>query len=222
MTMNLFSIFDPSTLYFVNNWVSGVLWMIFIPLMFWVVGGRLSVVYMYVMSYMLKEFKPLLLKSSFSLLVILSVFVFILVNNVLGLFPYVFCASSHMSFTLSLGAGIWVSLMIYSWGNNLSNQLIHLIPQGTSALLMPFMVLVETISNIIRPITLSIRLCANMIAGHLLITLLSMALMTSTFITISLVATGMTALMVLEIAVAFIQAYVFGMLITLYTSEMSS
>nr|YP_003084318.1 ATP synthase F0 subunit 6 [Metacrangonyx longipes]CAQ16858.1 ATP synthase F0 subunit 6 [Metacrangonyx longipes] len=222
MTMNLFSIFDPSTLYFLNNWQSIFLWLIFGPSIFWLVSNRLTYMYSVVIKYTFSEFSPLLLKSKFVLLMVISVFLFILFNNILGLFPYIFCASSHMSFTLSLGLLSWVSLMIYGWVNNYKTLLIHLIPQGTPSFLMPFMVLVETISNIIRPITLSIRLCANMIAGHLLITLLSSSLIQMSLSMIGFLFLGEIALMILEIAVAFIQAYVFSMLFTLYTAELSS
>nr|CCI73885.1 ATP synthase F0 subunit 6 [Longipodacrangonyx sp. 1 MDMBR-2012] len=222
MTMNLFSVFDPSTLYVTNNWVSVALWFLFIPAMFWFSKSRLNVMFLSIISYIYKEFKPLLMKSSFVLLTIVSTFMYILLNNGLGLFPYIFCASSHMSFTFSLGFLSWLSLMFYGWVNNYKNLLIHLIPQGTSSFLMPFMVLVETISNIIRPITLSIRLCANMIAGHLLITLLSSALIKSSFMMFSALMLSEICLMGLELAVAFIQAYVFSMLFTLYASELSS
>nr|CCI69398.1 ATP synthase F0 subunit 6 [Longipodacrangonyx sp. 1 MDMBR-2012] len=222
MTMNLFSVFDPSTLYFLNNWVSVLLWLLFIPSVYWVFNNRLNLLFLSLVNYIFKEFKPLLLKSSFVLSVILCTFLFILFNNFLGLFPYIFCASSHMSFTLSLGLLSWLSLMVYGWINNYKNLLIHLIPQGTSSFLMPFMVLVESISNIIRPITLSIRLCANMIAGHLLVTLLSSSLISSSYAMFSFLMLGEVALMILEMAVAFIQAYVFSMLFTLYASELSS
>nr|YP_007026847.1 ATP synthase F0 subunit 6 [Metacrangonyx ilvanus]CCI69550.1 ATP synthase F0 subunit 6 [Metacrangonyx ilvanus] len=222
MTMNLFSIFDPSTLYMINNWVSIFLWLLFVPSIFWLTKSRVNIIYSSLIEYIFKEFKPLLLKSSFVLLTVLSVFSYILFNNALSLFPYIFCASSHMSFTLSLALLSWLSLMVFGWVNNYKNLLIHLIPQGTSSGLMPFMVLVETVSNIIRPITLSIRLCANMIAGHLLITLLSNSLINSSIIMFSFLVLGEVALMILEIAVAFIQAYVFSMLFTLYTAEMSS
>nr|CCI69537.1 ATP synthase F0 subunit 6 [Metacrangonyx goulmimensis] len=222
MTMNLFSVFDPSTLYFISNWVSIFLWIFVIPSTFWLVSSRLNSIFIIFIMYIYSEFKPLLLKSKFTLLSILSIFLFILLNNMLGLFPYIFCASSHMSLTLSLGFMAWLSLMLYGWVNNYKNLLIHLIPEGTSSSLMPFMVLVETISNIIRPITLSIRLCANMIAGHLLITLLSSSLIKSNYLMFSVLSLGEVSLMILEIAVALIQAYVFSMLLTLYISELSS
>ena len=93
----------------------------------------------------------------------------------------------------------------------------HLVPSGTPLALMPFMVLIESIRTVIRPITLSVRLAANMIAGHLLLSLcgggfLSMVIGVRAFI-------GQTLLFRLEIAVALIQSYVFITLVTLYSRE---
>jgi F-type H+-transporting ATPase subunit a len=97
----------------------------------------------------------------------------------------------------------------------------HLVPQGTPAVLMPFMVCIETIRNIIRPGTLAVRLAANIIAGHLLITLLGNTgpRLSMTLLTFLLI--GQIALLVLESAVAVIQSYVFAVLSTLYSSEVN-
>lgn len=102
---------------------------------------------------------------------------------------------------------------------NTSNLLVHLIPNGTPTILMPFIVIIETIRNIIRPLTLAIRLAANIIAGHLLITLLTSATPICPLLALPLLGRAQLALASLEIAVAMIQAYVFRVLITLYISE---
>ena len=98
-------------------------------------------------------------------------------------------------------------------------MLAHLLPQGTPVVLMSFMVLIELTRNIIRPITLCVRLTANLIAGHLLMTLLGNAL-SNLGILQNIFATPISlTLSILESAVACIQAYVFITLITLYTTE---
>lgn len=96
----------------------------------------------------------------------------------------------------------------------------HLVPSGTPSGLIPLIVLIELVSNFIRPITLSVRLAANIVAGHLLIRLTNRGSVTifSVFI---FVAAGVT-LFFLEIAVAFIQGYVFTTLSLIYTSELDS
>lgn len=100
--------------------------------------------------------------------------------------------------------------------------LAHLVPVGTPYVLMPFMVLIEFIRNIIRPITLSVRLAANLVAGHLLITLIRAPAVSVRYSILFILIRALYLLIVLESAVAFIQAYVFRMLRTLYLSEVNN
>jgi F-type H+-transporting ATPase subunit a len=96
------------------------------------------------------------------------------------------------------------------------------VPQSTPGTLIPFIVIIETIRNIIRPGTLAVRLIANIVAGHLLITLLgNQTANAANFILIGLLITQIL-LLVLECAVAIIQSYVFAVLSTLYASEITS
>lgn len=98
-------------------------------------------------------------------------------------------------------------------------MLAHLVPLGTPTVLIPFMVLIETISNVIRPGTLAVRLAANMIAGHLLLVLLgNQGVVVSSYI-LGVLLFVQILLLTLERAVAVIQAYVFAVLSTLYSSE---
>jgi F-type H+-transporting ATPase subunit a len=97
----------------------------------------------------------------------------------------------------------------------------HLVPQGTPPVLIPFIVCIETIRNVIRPGTLAIRLSANIIAGHLLITLLgNTGTVISTYMVRILIIVQI-ALLILESAVAIIQSYVFAVLSTLYSREVN-
>jgi F-type H+-transporting ATPase subunit a len=95
----------------------------------------------------------------------------------------------------------------------------HLVPIRTPGALMPFIVIIERIRRIIRPLTLAIRLSANMIAGHLLLTLLGNQL--ANLRMLGLILPTEITLVVLEIAVSLIQAYVFSILIALYIREVS-
>jgi F-type H+-transporting ATPase subunit a len=95
----------------------------------------------------------------------------------------------------------------------------HLVPQGTPAILIPFIVIIETIRNVIRPGTLAVRLSANIIAGHLLLTLLGNTGNSLSTIIISILIFTQLLLLTLESAVAIIQAYVFTILSTLYSRE---
>nr|YP_010616640.1 ATP synthase F0 subunit 6 [Ampittia subvittatus]WAW79827.1 ATP synthase F0 subunit 6 [Ampittia subvittatus] len=225
MMTNLFSIFDPSTnLFFLPfNWLSTLIGIYFIPYTFWLIPNRHFIIWNFIINKLHLEFKNLLGPNSLkgSTFIFISLFSFILFNNFLGLFPYIFTSTSHLTISLSITLSLWLSFMFYGWINNSQHMFIHMIPQGTPSILMPFMVIIETISNIIRPSTLAIRLAANMIAGHLLLTLLSNTgtLMSNYFIIFLIMI--QILLLTLESAVAIIQSYVIAILSTLYSNEVN-
>merc|ERR1719412_2811167 len=99
-------------------------------------------------------------------------FLFIIFSNFLGLLPYIFTSSSHLSFTLSLALPFWMGCILWSIMFQYKNILVHLVPVGTPAVLIPVIVIIETIRNLIRPGALAVRLAANIVAGHLLLSLL--------------------------------------------------
>jgi len=98
----------------------------------------------------------------------------------------------------------------------------HLVPQRTPGVLIPFIVLIETIRNVIRPGTLAVRLTANIIAGHLLITLLGNQTAEASGLILTSLILIQILLLTLERAVALIQSYVFAVLSTLYSREITS
>nr|DAZ91333.1 TPA_asm: ATP6 [Echinogammarus veneris] len=215
--------FDPSTPNFLSsNWLALILFIFLTPSLIWVSLDRSKFLFSLITNYIFTELKPLITKSTYSMIIFVSFFVLIMYNNLMGLAPYIFTCSSQLTFTLSLALPMWLSLMLYGWANNASNLLVHLIPQSTPTMLMPFMVLIETISNLIRPLTLAVRLTANMVAGHLLIVLLNSADPATPLILSPLLFIAKQALLVLELAVAFIQAYVFSVLATLYSAEFTN
>nr|AYP72663.1 ATP synthase F0 subunit 6 [Colasposoma sp. EMHAU-15070314] len=224
MMMNLFSSFDPSTNFNTSmNWLSTFIGLVFIPTLFWKIPSRSSILFNKIYLSLHKEFKVLIsnTKCQGNTIMLISLFSLILFNNFMGLFPYIFTSSSHMILTLTLALPFWISFMIFGWLNNTIHMLAHLVPSGTPSILMPFMVCIETISNIIRPGTLAIRLSANMIAGHLLLTLLGNTGSSLSFMMINILIITQILLLVLESAVAIIQSYVFSILTTLYSSEIN-
>nr|YP_010932201.1 ATP synthase FO subunit 6 [Fentonia ocypete]WKR35974.1 ATP synthase FO subunit 6 [Fentonia ocypete] len=225
MMTNLFSIFDPSTNIFnlSINWISTFLGILFIPYTFWLIPNRHHFFWNFILLKLHNEFKTLLKNNYFqgSTFIFISMFSFVLFNNFLGLFPYIFTSTSHLTLSLSISLPLWLSFMIYGWINNSQHMFIHMIPQGTPPILMPFMVLIETISNIIRPGTLAVRLTANMIAGHLLMTLLSGTGPNMPNYLIVMLISIQILLLILESAVAIIQSYVIAILSTLYSSEVN-
>nr|YP_010554572.1 ATP synthase F0 subunit 6 [Tachycines shuangcha]UYO78930.1 ATP synthase F0 subunit 6 [Tachycines shuangcha] len=225
MMTNLFSVFDPSTsiMNLSMNWLSTFMGLMMIPMMFWLMPSRYLIIWNSILITLHKEFKTLIGSTGMngSTFIFISLFTVILFNNFLGLFPYIFTSSSHLVMTLTLALPMWLSFMIYGWINNTQHMFAHLVPQGTPAVLMPFMVCIETVSNIIRPGTLAVRLAANMIAGHLLLTLLGNTGPNLSSSILMLLIIAQIALLVLESAVAMIQSYVFAVLATLYSSEVN-
>nr|AWN56375.1 ATP synthase F0 subunit 6 [Scaptocoris castanea] len=222
MMTNLFSTFDPSTTLNTSmNWLSTPISIMILPLVYWVSPNRISWSMQNMMLTLHEEFKTLLNQKqvSGSTLLLTSMLMFILVNNITGILPYTFTSSSHLTFTLTLALPAWSSVMLFGWISNTKSMLAHLVPTSTPMMLMPFMVMIESISNLIRPGSLAVRLTANMIAGHLLMSLLgNTATNNNTYPLLFMIPLQMM-LMTFEIAVALIQAYVFSVLSTLYTSE---
>nr|YP_784037.1 ATP synthase F0 subunit 6 [Scutigerella causeyae]ABF93305.1 ATP synthase F0 subunit 6 [Scutigerella causeyae] len=223
MMTSLFSVFDPTSSSNIPSWISSCLFLLLFPFKFWFVNSRPNMIFSLIFKTLHKEFKTLMIHMypMGSSMVFCSLFVLILFNNFLGLFPYIFTSTSHMLMTLSLAIPLWLSFIVFGIMNNVLHMLAHLVPQGTPPLLMAFMVCIETISNIIRPLTLSIRLAANMIAGHLLLTLLGSQGPNVSLIILSSLIFSQIMLLVLESAVAIIQSYVFTILSVLYSSEVN-
>lgn len=225
MITNLFSIFDPSSriFNFSLNWISTFLGILLIPSIYWLIPSRYHIFWNAITISLHKEFKNLLgpIRSNGSSFIFISLFSIILFNNFIGLFPYIFTRTSHLILTLTLALPLWLSFLLYGWINNRQHIFAHLVPQGTPSILIPFIVCIETIRNIIRPGTLAVRLTANIIAGHLLITLLGNTGPTLSSILLGLLLTVQIALLILESAVAIIQSYVFAVLRTLYSSEVN-
>nr|YP_011017973.1 ATP synthase F0 subunit 6 [Acromantis japonica]WQG15330.1 ATP synthase F0 subunit 6 [Acromantis japonica] len=226
MMTNLFSVFDPSSniMNLSINWMSTFIGLMLIPTSLWLIPSRSTILWNLIINKLHEEFKLLIGKKTInkgSTFIFISIFSIILYNNFMGLFPYIFTSTSHMVMTLSLALPLWLSFMLFGWINNTKHMFAHLVPQGTPGALMPFMVCIETISNIIRPGTLAIRLAANMIAGHLLMTLLGNTGSTMMMSLLPLLIITQILLLTLESAVAIIQSYVFAVLSTLYSSEVN-
>nr|QVL29048.1 ATP synthase F0 subunit 6 [Tripetaloceroides tonkinensis] len=222
MMTNLFSSFDPSTNLksFPLNWMSTLTFMMLIPMTFWTVPSRSFNTMKFCTSTLHKEFNTLINNNPKGVtLMFTALFTFIATNNFMGMFPYIFTSTTHLTLTLSMALTLWMTLMLFGWTKKSKSMFTHLVPLGTPAILTPFMVCIETISNMIRPGTLAVRLSANMIAGHLLMTLIGSTGPKINIILMMSMLSIQSMLVILEISVAIIQAYVFSVLITLYTSE---
>nr|YP_004347631.1 ATP synthase F0 subunit 6 [Carinotetraodon lorteti]BAK09800.1 ATPase subunit 6 [Carinotetraodon lorteti] len=151
-----------------------------------------------------------------------SLMIFLISINMLGLLPYTFTPTTQLSLNMALAVPLWLMTVIVGLRKNPTAALGHLLPEGTPVLLIPALIIIETISLFIRPLALGVRLTANLTAGHLLIQLIA----TAAFVLLPLMPTVATLtaillflLTLLEVAVAMIQAYVFVLLLSLYLQE---
>nr|ALS46249.1 ATP synthase F0 subunit 6 [Glycera unicornis] len=155
---------------------------------------------------------------------ITPLFPMIIMINFMGLLPYTFSFSSHLIFTLTLGLPLWLSLIISSATHSPKSFAAALLPGGAPDWLNPFLVLIETISTLVRPITLSVRLAANMSAGHIVLGLIgiytSAAMFSSLLATLALISTQILYIL-FEMGICLIQAYIFCLLLTLYADDHS-
>nr|AYD74961.1 ATP6 [Dicrurus adsimilis]AYD74999.1 ATP6 [Dicrurus adsimilis]AYD75005.1 ATP6 [Dicrurus adsimilis]AYD75031.1 ATP6 [Dicrurus adsimilis] len=187
------------------------------------ITNRLSTLQLWLTNLITKQLMMPLNKEGHKwALILTSLMMFLLLINLLGLLPYTFTPTTQLSMNLALAFPLWLATLLTGLRNQPSASLGHLLPEGTPTLLIPALIMIETISLLIRPLALGVRLTANLTAGHLLIQLISTATVTlaSTMPMVSLITLLVLFLLtILEVAVAMIQAYVFVLLLSLYLQE---
>ncbi|MGD9912573.1 MAG: F0F1 ATP synthase subunit A [Rhizobiaceae bacterium] len=156
---------------------------------------------------------------------VFSLFMFVLVANLIGMFPYFFTVTSHLIVTLALSLLVIGTVIVYGFFKHGFGFLKLFVPQGVPGILVPLVVLIEVISFLSRPISLSVRLFANMLAGHITLKVFagfitSMSAMGAVGVVGSVLPLAMAvALTGLEFLVAFLQAYVFAVLTCMYLND---
>ena len=156
---------------------------------------------------------------------VFSLFMFVLVANLLGLFPYFFTVTSHIIVTFALAMLVIGTVIVYGFAKHGFGFLKLFVPSGIPGLLVPLVVAVEIISFLSRPVSLSVRLFANMLAGHITLKVFagfvtSLSALGAVGIAGSILPLFMTvAITALEVLVAFLQAYVFAVLTCMYLND---
>jgi len=156
---------------------------------------------------------------------VFSLFMFILVANLLGMVPYFFTVTAHIIVTFALALLVILTVIVYGFWKHGLHFLKLFVPEGVPGYLIPLVVLIEVISFLSRPISLSVRLFANMLAGHITLKVFAGFVVTLA----SLGAVGwlgavlpfvmVVAITALELLVAFLQAYVFAVLTCMYLND---
>lgn len=155
-------------------------------------------------------------------IVIITLFLLIISINISGLISFSFSLSSHLYFTLLMRLPIWTSLIISSFVYKKKQFVAHLLPDGAPEWLNPFLILIETVSIIVRPITLAFRLAANITAGHVVLSLINLylSLIINKVRLNNMLLTFISSFYLLfEIIICLIQAYIFCLLLTLYCDD---
>ena len=228
MLVDIFSSFDDNNQVFSSFYI--LMWLISLRAVmvfgsrYWVVRPKwISVIKNAKEVGSSQIFRSFGLKLGGLLNVVTALFLFIIISNLRGLIPYVFRSTSHLAVSLSLGLPLWFCLILSGLFSNPTSVVAGLLPIGAPAPLNPFLVVIETVRILVRPITLSVRLTANISAGHIVLTLIGSYLMARLFrgsIT-SPVFLGLVQVLytIFEFGIGMIQAYIFCLLITLYRDE---
>src|SRR3954471_11717981 len=156
---------------------------------------------------------------------VFTIFMFILAANVIGLIPYTFTVTSHIIITAALALMVFLTVIVYGFYRNGLKFFNLFVPKGIPIYILPLIVFIEVLSFLSRPISHSVRLFANMLAGHITLKVFA------SFITLlgglgifgifgaTLPLALVVALTALELLVAFLQAYVFAILTCIYLND---
>lgn len=150
---------------------------------------------------------------------IFTLFMFILFANLVGMIPFSFTSTSHIIVTFSMAFVIWLGVTILAFAKHGFRFFGYFLPSGVPVALAPIIIPIEVISYFVRPISLSLRLFANMLAGHIMLKVFA------GFVIALGIAAGwlpllfIVALSGLELLIAFLQAYVFTILTCLYLHD---
>ena len=150
---------------------------------------------------------------------IFTLFMFVLFCNMVGMLPYSFTVTSHIIVTFMLAAIVFVGVTIIGFIKHGIKYLELFVPKGVPIILLPLIVAIEIISYLSRPVSLSVRLFANMMAGHTMLKVFGGFVISLGLLGGWLPLGFSVALTGLEILVAFLQAYVFAILTCIYLND---
>ena len=150
---------------------------------------------------------------------VFSIFMFVLIGNMVGMIPYQFTFTSHIIVTFALATVVFIGVTILGFVNHGIRFFTFFYIPGVPFYMHPLLIPIEVISYLSRPISLSVRLFANMLAGHTLLKVFAGFVVSMPFFTGVLPLTFIVALTGLEILIAFLQAYVFAILTCLYIND---
>jgi F-type H+-transporting ATPase subunit a len=149
---------------------------------------------------------------------VFSLFMFILFANVIGLIPYSFTVTSHIIVTFALAAVVFLGVTVIAIVRHRMKFFTYFLPHGTPIYMAPLLIPIELLSYLSRPVTLALRLFANMMAGHTLLKVIAGFVVMLGLFGVAPLAV-LVGLFVLELIVAILQAFVFTILTCLYLHD---
>lgn len=216
----------------INAYITDSLFILFFVIMLWMILSKKYYVipsrFQSIVEIIIEHWNTVIeenlgIKSGYYLLPLISLFTFILGMNLLGFFLYTFPPTTHVTLTFGMAFGVWISVIILGLYKFKLDFFSMFMPVGAPLGMSPFLVIIEIISNISRPIALGMRLAANLTAGHILLAILADFGCKMLFYSFSIsnlfpmfIIMFMT---ILEIGVLVIQAYVFCLLSLIYLKD---
>ena len=226
MIPDIFSSFDQN-IFFLDRkiWLLILIFPLFINSILWISLSSIKWLTISIFLFIYNQISLTLIKYIKRInFIITSLFIILLLLNLSGLIPYIFSISRHLIFSLTLRLPIWISLILSSFKINKKETIAHLLPSGAPEWLNPFLVIIETISILVRPLTLRFRLAANISAGHIILILIRTYL-AKRIINLSYSFFFLYFIQIIyflfEIAISLIQAYIFCLLLSLYRNDHS-
>jgi F-type H+-transporting ATPase subunit a len=150
---------------------------------------------------------------------IFSLFLFILICNLLGMIPFSFTVTSHIAVTFALAIVLFIGITMVGFARHGWHYLSLFLPHGTPAVMAPLMVAIELMSYLIRPVSLSLRLAANMTAGHVAMKVIAYLALTGGFLFGAFPFAFLCVFTGFEIFIAVLQAYIFSILTCVYLRD---
>lgn len=227
MIIDIFSSFDPETYssssYPTTFWLRTMVPLLLINASFWVAPRWVSGVLkqpLLIMSNQVQRTTGSRIKGFNSILT--PLFIMVISCNLFGLLPYVFSASSHLILTLVLSVPLWLILLISALSNAPKSTVANLLPANTPDWLSPPLIIIELVRILVRPLTLAFRLSANIRAGHIVLSLIGIYFASIIFVS-KILPWGflivIVAYMLFEVGICLVQAYIFCLLLSLYSDD---
>ena len=154
--------------------------------------------------------------------IVFTIFIFILMGNMLGMIPGAFTFTSHIIVTFAMAIAVWVGVTIIGFWYHGAHFLHFFVPTGAPKAMLPLLVPIEILSYCVRPISLSVRLFCNMMAGHTMLKVFAGFILSlgAYFVIPGIAPMAITVVLIgFEFAVAFLQAYIFTVLTCIYLND---